>query len=108
MPRQNNWQVAKAVRDLISEATRRLLHPAQWGADVVRDQLLRYSIEVSGERQLRHRAAAIGRTGSIKKGRRSVGVKRQYLYRGEAENCQAASFSAMQIPEVLPSTCAIS
>jgi SRSO17 transposase len=90
VPRKNSWQVAEAIGDRIPDATQRLLYRARWSADIARDRLLRYTIEVLGE------AAGIGvvdETGFLKKGTHSVGVKRQYSgTAGKVENCQIGVF----------------
>ena len=68
----------------------RLLFGAQWDADAVRDELQAFVIERFGE------ADGIGivdETGFLKKGTKSVGVKRQYSgTAGKIENCQIGVF----------------
>ena len=86
VPRKNGWQMAEVVGDRIPDATQRLLYQAQWSADAARDRLLRYTIEVfSAEDGI----GVVDETGFIKKGKRSVGVQRQYSgTAGKIENCQ--------------------
>jgi SRSO17 transposase len=68
----------------------RLLFGALWDADAVRDELQAFVIERFGE------ADGIGivdETGFLKKGIKSVGVKRQYCgTAGKIENCQIGVF----------------
>jgi SRSO17 transposase len=89
-PRKNSWQVAEAVGDRIPDATQRLLYRTLWDADAARDVLLKYSIEVFGDAD---GIGVVDETGFIKKGQRSVGVKRQYSgTAGKIENCQIGTF----------------
>lgn len=88
--RKNSWQVAEAVGDRIPDATQRLLYRAHWEADAARDVLQQYAIEVFGDEE---GIGVVDETGFIKKGTRSVGVKRQYSgTAGKVENCQIGTF----------------
>jgi SRSO17 transposase len=90
VPRKNGWQVAEAVGDRIPDATQRLLYQAAWRADAARDDLLQFTIEVFGDAD---GIGVVDETGFIKKGRHSVGVKRQYSgTAGKIENCQIGTF----------------
>jgi SRSO17 transposase len=90
VPRKNSWQVAEAVGDRIPDAMQRLLYRSLWDADVARDVLLKYSIEVFGDAD---GVGVVDETGFIKKGAHSVGVKRQYTgTAGKIENCQVGTF----------------
>lgn len=84
--RKNGWQIAEAVGDSDPQPTQRLLYSATWDADAVRDELQHYVVEQFGD------ADGIGvldETGFLKKGTKSVGVKRQYSgTAGKGENCQ--------------------
>jgi SRSO17 transposase len=88
--RKNCWQMAEAMGDRDPQAMQRLLFGAQWDADAVRDELQVYVVERFGE------AGGIGivdETGFVKKGSKSVGVKRQYSgTAGKVENCQIGVF----------------
>ncbi len=88
--RKNCWQMAEAMGDRDPQAMQRLLFGAQWDADAVRDELQTFVIERFGE------ADGIGivdETGFLKKGTKSVGVKRQYSgTAGKIENCQIGVF----------------
>ena len=88
-PRKNSWQVAEAVGDRIPDATQRLLYRTLWEAEAARDVLLKYSIEVFGNED---GIGVVDETGFLKKGKRSVGVKRQYSgTAGKVENCQVGT-----------------
>jgi SRSO17 transposase len=90
VPRKNSWQVAEVIGDRIPDAMQRLLYRSQWSADAARDRLLQYTIEVFGEED---GIGVVDETGFIKKGRHSVGVKRQYSgTAGKVENCQIGAF----------------
>lgn len=88
--RKNGWQIAEAVGDVDPQPTQRLLYSATWDADAVRDELQHYVVEQFGD------AAGIGvldETGFLKKGTKSVGVKRQYSgTAGKVENGQIGVF----------------
>jgi SRSO17 transposase len=88
--RKNSWQVAEAVGDRIPDAMQRLLYRTHWRADAARDRLQAYVIEVFGDAD---GIGVVDETGFIKKGRRSVGVQRQYSgTAGKIENCQVGTF----------------
>jgi SRSO17 transposase len=90
VPRKNSWQVAEAIGDRTPDATQRLLYQAKWSADAARDQLLEFAIEVFGEEDA---IGIVDESGFIKKGKHSVGVKRQYSgTAGKVENCQIGTF----------------
>ena len=70
----------------------RLLATAQWDADTVRDDLQTYVVEHLGDPEA---VLVIDETGFLKKGTKSVGVKRQYTgTAGKRENCQIGVFLA--------------
>ena len=79
-------RLPKPVGDSDPQPTQRLLYSATWDADAVRDELQHYVVEQFGD------ADGIGvldETGFLKKGTKSVGVKRQYSgTAGKVENCQ--------------------
>jgi len=88
--RKNSWQIAEAVGDRIPDATQRLLYRAEWDADAARDLLQQFIIERFGDDD---GIGVVDETGFIKKGTRSVGVKRQYTgTAGKVENCQVGTF----------------
>jgi SRSO17 transposase len=78
VPRKNCWQMAEAVGQQDPQPLQRLLYSARWDEDGVRDELQRFVID---------------ETGFLKKGTKSVGVKRQYTgTAGKVENCQVGVF----------------
>jgi SRSO17 transposase len=69
-----------------------LLNNALWDADAVRDDLRDYVVEHLGEEEA---VLVVDETGFLKKGNKSVGVKRQYSgTAGRIENCQIGVFVA--------------
>lgn len=94
--RKNGWQLAEAVGDNRPDATQRLLYQAQWNADQARDELQRYSIEHLGDEE---GIGVVDETGFLKKGDKSVGVKRQYTgTAGKVENCQVGVSLSYAVP----------
>ena len=90
VPRKNSWQVAEVVGDRIPDATQRLLYRSKWSADAARDRLQQFVVEVFGEEDA---IGVVDESGFIKKGKHSVGVKRQYSgTAGKVENCQIGTF----------------
>jgi SRSO17 transposase len=88
--RKNGWQLAEVSGDQTPDATQRLLYQAKWDADVARDRLLQFVIEVFGDEE---GIGVVDETGFIKKGDKSVGVQRQYSgTAGKRENCQIGTF----------------
>ena len=90
--RKNCWQIAEAVGEKDPQQMQRLLYSARWDEDAVRDELQGFVVERFGDE------AGIGvvdETGFLKKGSKSVGVKRQYTgTAGKVENCQVGVFLA--------------
>jgi SRSO17 transposase len=90
--RKNGWQLAERLGDPTPYGVQHLLGRADWDADAVRDDLVRYARE--------HLADAGGvlvvdETGFLKKGTKSAGVRRQYSgTAGRIENCQVGVFLA--------------
>ena len=90
VPRKNSWQVAEVIGDRTPDATQRLLYQAQWSADAARDRLLEFAVDVFGEEDA---IGVVDESGFIKRGKHSVGVKRQYSgTAGKVENCQIGTF----------------
>jgi SRSO17 transposase len=88
--RKNGWQLAEAAGERDPQGMQRLLRTAVWDADAVRDELLRFAAERLGAED---GALILDETGFLKKGRHSVGVKRQYSgTAGRVENCQVGVF----------------
>ncbi len=75
--RKNCWQMAEVVGEQDPQPMQRLLYSARWDEDEVRDELQCFVVEQFGDE------AGIGvvdETGFLKKGTKSVGVKRQYTW----------------------------
>jgi SRSO17 transposase len=95
--RKNGWQLAEAVGDERPDKTQRLLYSAQWDADAVRDELQCFVIEEFGDED---GIGVVDETGFLKKGNKSVGVKRQYTgTAGKVENCQIGTFLVYVSPQ---------
>jgi SRSO17 transposase len=87
--RKNSWQVAEAVGDRIPDRMQRLLYRVPWDADAARDRLQEFVIEIFGDPEA---IGVVDETGFLKKGKRSVGVARQYTgTAGKRENSQVAT-----------------
>lgn len=90
--RKNGWQLAEEAGNATPYGLQHLLGRARWDADAVRDELRAYVRERLGDQ---HAVLIIDETGFLKKGTKSVGVKRQYSgTAGRVENCQVGVFLA--------------
>jgi SRSO17 transposase len=90
VPRKNGWQLAEQAGESAPDGMQRLLSTAAWDVEGVRDDLRAYVIEHLGSRE---GVLVIDETGFVKKGDKSVGVKRQYSgTAGKIENCQIGVF----------------
>jgi SRSO17 transposase len=78
LERKNGWHLAEAAGDVSPAAMQDFLTRTRWDADGVRDDLQDYVVEHLGDDQA---VLVLDETGFVKKGTRSVGVKRQYLLR---------------------------
>lgn len=88
--RKNGWQLAEYAGDGTPDGLQRLLATYEWDADLVRDDLINYVVEHLGDP---NGVLVVDETGFIKKGVKSVGVKRQYSgTAGRIENCQIGVF----------------
>ncbi len=88
--RKNGWQLAEYAGDKTPDGLQRLLATYDWDADLVRDDLRSYVVEHLGDPK---GVLVVDETGFIKKGVKSVGVKRQYSgTAGRIENCQVGVF----------------
>ena len=84
--RKNGWQLAELAGEPTPTGMQRVLSGSQWDANAVRDDLRAYVVEHLGDP---HAVLVIDETGFLKKGTKSVGVKRQYSgTAGRIENCQ--------------------
>jgi len=96
--RKNGWQPAEQAGDLTPDGVRRLLATYDWDADLVRDDLRGDVVEHLGHPQ---GVLVIDETGFIKKGTKSVGVKRQYRgTAGRIEDCQIGVFPSTSSGQV--------
>jgi SRSO17 transposase len=92
LERKNGWQLAEFAGDTTPDGIQRLLATYAWDADAVRDDLQAYVVEHLGDPE---GVLVIDETGFLKKGTKSVGVKRQYSgTAGRIENCQIGVFLA--------------
>jgi SRSO17 transposase len=90
--RKNGWQLAEHLGEHGPQGVQRLLNAAHWDADAVRDDLRGYVVEHLGAPE---GVLVVDETGFLKKGTKSVGVKRQYSgTAGRIENCQIGVFLA--------------
>ena len=94
--RKHGWQIAEHVGATTPDSVQRLLATAHWDADQVHDDLQTYVAEHLGHPDA---VLVIDETGFLKKGMKSVGVKRQYSgTAGRIENCQIGVFLAYASP----------
>ena len=85
--RKNGWQLAEAIGEMDPQGVQRLLNSARWDADLVRDDLREYVVELLGDEE--SGVLIADETGFLKKGEKSVGVARQYTgTAGDTVNCQ--------------------
>ena len=95
--RKNGWQLAEQAGEPNPDGVQRLLATYDWDADLVRDDLQGYLVEHLGDPQ---GVLVVDETGFLKKGSKSVGVKRQYSgTAGRIENCQIGVFLAYASPQ---------
>jgi SRSO17 transposase len=88
--RKNGWQLAEEAGEATPDGMQHLLARADWDADEVRNDLREYVVEQLGDPQA---VLVVDETGFLKKGRKSVGVQRQYSgTAGRIENCQIGVF----------------
>ena len=91
--RKNSWQLAEHLGQEKPFGIQRLLSRASWDADALRDELIRYASDHLGSKDA---VLIVDETGFLKKGRKSVGVQRQYSgTAGRIENCQIGVFLAL-------------
>jgi SRSO17 transposase len=88
LPRKNCWTLAEHAGDATPDGMQHLLARAVWDHDGVRDDVRAYVIEHLGDPQA---VLVVDETGDLKKGTRTVGVKRQYTgTAGRVQNAQVA------------------
>ncbi len=95
MERKNSWQMAEYLGAEHPYPVQHFLGRANWSADTLRDEVLRYSCEhLTTSRE--SGVLIVDETGFLKKGDKSVGVQRQYSgTAGRIENCQIGVFLAL-------------
>ncbi|MEO6891090.1 MAG: IS701 family transposase [Ktedonobacteraceae bacterium] len=88
--RKNGWQLAEELGEGGPQGVQRLLNAADWDEGAVRDELRNYVMaHLEGEEGV----LVIDETGFVKKGKKSVGVARQYSgTAGRRENSQIGVF----------------
>jgi SRSO17 transposase len=90
--RKNGWQLAEELGEPTPTNLQHFVARAHWEADEVREDLRAYVVEHLGSQD---GILIIDETGFLKKGDKSVGVKRQYSgTAGRIENCQIGVFLA--------------
>ena len=88
--RKNGWQLAEEAGETTPYGMQYLLNRAVWDSDQVRDQLQAYVREMIADP---NGMFVLDETGFLKKGKKSVGVQRQYSgTAGRIENCQLGVF----------------
>ncbi|HEY6408720.1 MAG TPA: IS701 family transposase [Ktedonobacteraceae bacterium] len=88
--RKNGWQLAEEAGESTPYAMQYLLDRAAWDAEQLRDVVREYVRDLFGEAP---GMFVIDETGFLKKGKKSVGVQRQYSgTAGRVENCQNGVF----------------
>jgi SRSO17 transposase len=96
LERKNGWTLAEAAGRMGPDATQRLLSRADWDAHRAQDTVREFAVEHLGDIDV----VPVGdETGFLKKGRKSVGIQRQYSgTAGRTENCQIGRFLAYASP----------
>lgn len=90
--RKNGWQLAEELGDETPTNLQHFIARGEWDAAQVRDDLRAYVVEQLGAGD---GVLIVDETGFLKKGVKSVGVKRQYSgTAGRVENCQVGVFLA--------------
>src|SRR6266480_1024659 len=88
--RKNGWQLAEELDESGPQGVQRLLNAADWDEEAVRDELRGYVMEYLEDEQ---GVLVVDETGFVKKGKKSVGVGRQYSgTAGRRENSQMGVF----------------
>ena len=113
MERKNGWQLAEELGQRTPTNLQHFIARSQWSADEIRDDLRPYVIEHLG---LTGGILIVDETGFLKKGKKSVGVTRQYSgTAGRIEHYQVSVFFAYRSgagqalidrPLYLPKECA--
>jgi SRSO17 transposase len=92
LERKNGWHLAEAAGDASPDGVQDFLARMHWDAEAVRDDLQAYVVEHLGDPEA---VLVLDETGFVKKGDKSVGIKRQYSgTAGRIENSQIGVFLA--------------
>lgn len=95
--RKNTWQMAEAVGLLRPDRFQRLLSKATWDSELFNQTLIKLAIQ---QNPMDEAIVVLDETGFIKKGVKSVGVKRQYTgTTGKVDNCQIGVFAGLVLPD---------
>ncbi len=78
LPRANGWTIAEHAGETQPRGMQRLLANAVWDHEGVRDDLREYAVANLHAAQGLGPVLVIDETGDLKKGRKTVGVQRQY------------------------------
>ena len=90
--RKNGWQLAEELGQQTPTNLQHFVARSRWSADEVRDDLRQYVVNHLGSKD---GVLIVDETGFLKKGEKSVGVKRQYSgTAGRIENSQIGVFLA--------------
>ena len=90
LPRKNCWTIAEHAGETTPDGMQHLLARAVWDTDGVREDLRDYVVAHLADPGA---VLVIDETGDVKKGRRTVGVQRQYTgTAGRIENSQVAVY----------------
>ncbi len=88
--RKNGWQLAEELDESGPQGVQRLLNAAGWDEEAVRDELRPFVMDHLEDEQ---GVLVVDETGFVKKGKKSVGVARQYSgTAGRRENSQRGVF----------------
>lgn len=94
--RKNAWQMAEALGETGPQGLQRLLHSARWDAEAVQAELQAFVMDAFGHPE---GIGVLDESAFVKKGERSVGVKRQWCGTlGKTENCQVGVFLSYVSP----------
>jgi SRSO17 transposase len=94
--RKNGWQLAELLGEPTPDGVQHLLGRAEWDAEAIRDELIRYVRDTLGHPD---GVLVVDETGFLKKGTKSTGVARQYSgTAGRIENCQVGVFLGYATP----------
>jgi SRSO17 transposase len=95
--RKNGWQLAEQAGYRQPRSIQRVLDRSVWDADAARDDLRAYVAAELGDAD---GVLVVDETGFLKKGTKSVGVKRQYSgTAGKLDNCQIGVFLGYASPK---------